>query len=306
MSIKLFHELERAAASEDQEALAIFRALSKQLRDGGLSWTDVPERLTGTPYAPAKKSEQITPTTRRTTEARENIGPVLLQLRAKFKFQDRSDPNVAPNAWRWRDVESRWLNEGKLSASQMRDVAEATEIKNLNDYVGRANPEWTAQHKRTIDKLKDEENQQVRNALIELQSARSDMVANARKAMADFATAANGDRRRMVCWGTAVEIIAGAGPKLDMQALLAATLQSGETPESMALCLLLDISPAKLNIGTPSLSTARQWLSQDNCRSMPKFIEKYAHSAYDVAFEKHKTNARLAACISTLAELDSN
>ena len=305
MSIKLFHELNRAAECEDEEALAIFRALSKQLKDGGLTWIDVPEKMTGKSAKSAKSPKRNSRTIHRTEDARNNIGPVLLLLRNKLRFQDKDTPDVTPEAWKWREVESQWLNDCKLTPSQARELAEATELNNLEDYVGRAKPEWITDHKKSVAKISDEETREVRNCLVELQSTRSKIHSRSRKVMADFATAANSDRRRMVCWGTIVEIIGDEPASRDMQTLLAATQQSGETPESMALCVLLDIPPAKLNIAAPSLSTARAWLSQDQVTSMEEFLDMHAVSELDAAFETHKANQRVVACMIALSELDA-
>lgn len=307
MSIKLFHELNRAAESEDDEALKIFRALSQQLKNGGLSWIDIPDKLATSKITPGKPSTAPNRRIHRPEYARKNIGPWLLKLRTKYRFLDQHTPNVQDKMWKWRKLEKDWLLNGYLTLAQVIELSQAIEFTGIEEYAGRAKPQWLVEHKKCVEPKKTEETRELQNCLVALQDTRSNILARTRKTMTDFVTTANSDRRRMIGWATISEIISEINQKTtkqDMSTLLDASQQSADTPGSMSLCILLDIPPARLNITTPGLSLASVYLSQHQHQTMDEFLELQAQSELDSAFEKYKVNSRVAACMSMLSDFD--
>tara|TARA_R110001583_G_scaffold191644_1_gene357258 strand:+ start:25191 stop:26120 length:930 start_codon:yes stop_codon:yes gene_type:complete len=302
MKLKIFQELNRAAQSADTEALQIFRAISKQLEDGGMSWEDVPLRISGTPTPTPRPTKNKNRPIQRTVHAESNIGPAFVSLHKKYQFVDRNTPGIEPSLWKWRAIEKEWLQQGQISASQIDQLQPLLPDMELKKCTGKATPTWLAEHKRTIETIEQDENTKARDCLISLQKERAEILHHNRKRMSDFVTAANSDRKLLVYWATVVGLISSQARTCDMKSLLDAAEKSAEDAESMAICLLLEIMPSKLGIPAPTISTARSYLTQHETVSGEKFLISLSSPEPTQRFNDLKGIKGVSECISALNE----
>ncbi|MFX4226487.1 MAG: hypothetical protein ACFHHU_00930 [Porticoccaceae bacterium] len=295
MKIKLFHELDRAAQSDDKRALEIFRKLTNQLREGGLSWVDVPVRITQSiEVSPRDVPSAVTRsnTIRSIPEAAENIGPHLLKIRDILQHTHEEASTA------WQDIEQQWLQDGRLSEFQFRDLQ--TWLPDLTDkqFIGRAKTNWLNQHRETLLAAQNRESTEARECLIDLQSTRNELIEQSRHTLLEFVTAANTQRALLVSWATLLERIGEKGSRRDMSALLQAAEGSGDNPGTLAICLIQDLSPSCLDIPTPTIATARKFLTVKGHQTAEEFLKSTAPADNLSRYSEAQNDSGVLECIA--------